>query len=1052
MPQGTVYLVGNQVCIVNCVLKKVAITLAVICVTGMVHAQWRGLRTTQLGPAEGLNMRVNRVVQGPDGHIYLGGTQGLVRYDGDEFELFAHNPDDSTTIGPGEVYNLIVGSDGLIWIGLRYGGLNSFNPISRKFQRNPLPKLPYFMTPTAHGLLEDDNGCLWVGGHHFQLLCFDRESREFIAYQPDWIDPEKYGRRLSISSILQDVNDPEVLWLSVVDYSNKGEGGYGIVSFDKRSEIFKSYPNAGRNYIQDSLGNLFGINVKGEISEFSTTSKQLKHLLFQIDDADQSMTRGILSVGNTYWVSTGSAILEMDNNGEFELLYQAKPEDPIEFGALSVDAVDNVWIGSTQGVTIVNPRDQNMRYFSLDQFDDAERIYPGRLAYDSKMNILYLSHHAVADGNRLYRIPLNGDSGNEADYIETNYNIDGIAVGTDDRVWLTGNGQMHEIGDDGKKVKTGSDLFDDISIPWLWNMRTSSTAWIGGIGDRKFIWYKYDEGLAHEIAVQDLPVWDGVNSYDKDFIGFNFSRKQEVAYLVSSVVHRLDLRSGSTTLLKFDAKYNPNGQPISDAVEDIEGNLWIAGIEFTGKFRIEGDSLILLKRYTVEDGLASSEIHELFVDQAGKVWLFTTNGINCIDAATDEVRYFGVNEGLPQIYIDPRQVIETPDGRIVTVNRNGIIVFDPELLWNSLSPRQVKVVIKAIRVNGKDISSNVDVNYLDTISVPISSKVIDIRFQGLSYPTDNRLTYSYRLGAEEDWINIGHNKLVTLPALSPGHYSFEVKAGSPASVAPVRGLVIHIPASFYQQLWFIAIVIAILIGGIYLFYRYRIRAIRNQEEAKTEVNKRMAELELKALRSQINPHFMFNSLNSIKDFILQAETEKAAEYLSDFAHLIRRILQHSREKVISLKDELETLILYIDLEQLRFDNAFVFNCIVDDNIDLEEVQIPPMLLQPYIENAIWHGLMHKQETGNLTLNFSRKNSSILCVIDDDGIGRDRARELKSLSAVRYKSMGMGITKDRIEILNKMNALGISVIVEDKIDPDGLPGGTKVTLRIPAEKV
>jgi hypothetical protein len=905
------------------------------------------------------------------------------------------------------------------------------------------------MTPTANGLLEDENGCLWVGGHHFQLLCFDRDSREFTAYEPDWIYPEKYGRRLSISTILQDVNDPEILWLSVVDYSHDKFGGFGIVSFTKTDGAFKSFPNAGRNVSQDSVGNLYGINLTGEISEFSTSTKRLEHLFFNIDLVDRNMARGILPVGNKYWVTTGSTILNMDGRGKFELIYQTRDRDPIEFGALSTDAVGNVWIGNSQGVTIVNPRDQMMKYFSLDQFDDIDRIYPGRLAYDARADILYLSRPSRVGSNRLYRIPLNGDSPKRADYITTRYNMNGLAVGDDHRVWLAGNGQMHIIGEDGIITKPSNNMFDDISLPWFWNMRTSSTGWVGGVGDREFLWFKSVTSAAHRLTVQDLPVWKRIASYDQDFIGFNFSRKKAFAYLISSVVHRIDLNTGSASLLAFDAKYNQNGQPISDAIEDLDGNLWIAGVEFTGKFRIEGDSLILLKKYTVEDGLASSEIHELFVDHSGRIWLFTTNGINCIDIETDEVRYFGVNEGLPQIYIDPRQIIETPDGRIVTVNRNGIIVFDPDLLWNSSSPQFETVAIKAIRINGNKISADVDVNYLDSISLPIGSKVIDIRFQGLAFPSDDRLSYSYRLAADEDWIDIGKNKLVTLPALSPGDYSFEVKAGAPTSTAPVRRLVIRVPAAFYQRLWFIVIIGLSLICGMYLFYRFRIRTIRSKEEAKTEVNKRMAELELKALRSQINPHFMFNSLNSIKDFILQAQTEKAAEYLSDFAHLIRRILQHSREKVISLKEELETLILYIDLEQLRFENAFDFNCIVDDNIDLEEVHIPPMLLQPYIENAIWHGLMHKADKGNLTLSFYRKSDCVLCEIDDDGIGRERARELKSLSAVRYKSMGMGITKDRIEILNKMNSLGISVIVEDKRDPAGNALGTKVTLQIRA---
>jgi LytS/YehU family sensor histidine kinase len=213
----------------------------------------------------------------------------------------------------------------------------------------------------------------------------------------------------------------------------------------------------------------------------------------------------------------------------------------------------------------------------------------------------------------------------------------------------------------------------------------------------------------------------------------------------------------------------------------------------------------------------------------------------------------------------------------------------------------------------------------------------------------------------------------------------------------------------------------------------------------------MAELELKALRAQMNPHFMFNSLNSIKNYILRAEPKIAAEYLSSFAHLIRLILQNSREKTITLQEELETLILYIELEQIRFENKFEFHCIVEDGLSLEQIRIPPMMLQPFVENAIWHGLMHMKESGNLYLRFSREGKMIASTIEDDGVGRKKALEMKSLSATRYKSMGMGITKDRMDIMNKMDDLGITAEIIDKYNDKGVPEGTKVIIRIPDDQ-
>lgn len=217
------------------------------------------------------------------------------------------------------------------------------------------------------------------------------------------------------------------------------------------------------------------------------------------------------------------------------------------------------------------------------------------------------------------------------------------------------------------------------------------------------------------------------------------------------------------------------------------------------------------------------------------------------------------------------------------------------------------------------------------------------------------------------------------------------------------------------------------------------------------INKQLAELELKALRSQMNPHFMFNSLNSIKTYIIEAKPDVAADYLSQFAHLVRRILQNSREKMISLKEEIESLQLYISLEQFRFENAFEFQYHIDQEIDIDSIQIPPMLLQPHVENAIWHGLMHKGPGGKLKLEFLRKNGNIKCIIEDNGIGREKAGEMKSLSARRHKSMGMGITQNRINLMNSIDAIGIHIEIVDMTDANGEPLGTKVIVSLPLKK-
>ena len=206
-----------------------------------------------------------------------------------------------------------------------------------------------------------------------------------------------------------------------------------------------------------------------------------------------------------------------------------------------------------------------------------------------------------------------------------------------------------------------------------------------------------------------------------------------------------------------------------------------------------------------------------------------------------------------------------------------------------------------------------------------------------------------------------------------------------------------------------------------------------------------------ALLAQMNPHFIFNSLNSIDSYIIRNESKQASEYLNNFARLMRLILQNSRSNYISLKDELVALGLYLQMESLRFKNKFSYVVDVQGDLDINATLIPPMLIQPYIENAIWHGIMCKTngEAGKVELGIYKKDDNLLCTISDNGIGRKKAAELKERKSNSHKrSMGMQITKDRIEIINKLYNLNTSVRIYDLENENGEASGTRVELIIP----
>jgi len=211
-----------------------------------------------------------------------------------------------------------------------------------------------------------------------------------------------------------------------------------------------------------------------------------------------------------------------------------------------------------------------------------------------------------------------------------------------------------------------------------------------------------------------------------------------------------------------------------------------------------------------------------------------------------------------------------------------------------------------------------------------------------------------------------------------------------------------------------------------------------------ELRQQATELEMQALRAQMNPHFIFNSLNSINRFILQNSGEKASEYLIKFSKLVRLILQNSQLAWITLERELESLELYLQLEALRFEYRFEYKIIISKDLDVSALKVPPLITQPYAENAIWHGLMHKNVKGQLDITVDEQNGYLFFRIADDGIGRKKSAALNSKSTTQKKSLGSKITAERIAMLQRS-----TVTINDLVDHDGAAMGTEVIIKIPA---
>jgi sensor histidine kinase YesM len=257
---------------------------------------------------------------------------------------------------------------------------------------------------------------------------------------------------------------------------------------------------------------------------------------------------------------------------------------------------------------------------------------------------------------------------------------------------------------------------------------------------------------------------------------------------------------------------------------------------------------------------------------------------------------------------------------------------------------------------------------------------------------------------------------------------------------------------FFHEFFFNLFPVLLTLSGwmlIYFLFHY-VRGVRKEEQLKIQYQLQTTELEAKALRAQMNPHFVFNCLNSIKALIQDDQKQKSVTYLTIFSKLIRTLFNNADKKEITLYDEIETCKLYLQLESIRFDPKFSYTVNVDETIDLKSLFVPALIIQPFIENAIWHGIVPKDAGGNVSLSVTRNNGKIEIMVEDNGIGREASMQSKAKSNISHQSKGVNLTQTRLELDNLMRRRNAELEIEDKIAVVGKANGTRVIIRMPQE--
>ena len=336
--------------------------------------------------------------------------------------------------------------------------------------------------------------------------------------------------------------------------------------------------------------------------------------------------------------------------------------------------------------------------------------------------------------------------------------------------------------------------------------------------------------------------------------------------------------------------------------------------------------------------------------------------------------------------------------------------------------------------------------------MPYSLNNISFYFDGISLTNPEKVLYSYKLeGYDKDWspyTDVNNTKYDNLP---PGKYKFKVKSCNNEGIWNIEPTVFSfiIKSPFYKTWWFIFFFLIAISGIVIIIFRLRVLQIKRKQQTEFEHLVEVSKAELTALRAQMNPHFVFNALNSIQHYILNSKGDEAVKYLSKFAKLIRIILNNSEKPITTINEDIEAIKLYLELEKMRFENKFEYSITIDSSIDGDYDEIPPMLIQPYLENAILHGVNPKEGSGHINISIKVVNQFIKISIKDDGIGREKSKAVQSLQpAARHKSLGMKITKDRVRILNTIHQSNLNVNIIDLYNDKNEAIGTQVDLFIP----
>lgn len=496
-------------------------------------------------------------------------------------------------------------------------------------------------------------------------------------------------------------------------------------------------------------------------------------------------------------------------------------------------------------------------------------------------------------------------------------------------------------------------------------------------------------------------------------------------YKVNSATHKVERITGIMNAVNVLFK-SKNGTFIIGTVKE-------------GLYTFDNKTLTRIDKIA---GLPSVEYNHVDEDTQGRIWCATSKGIYCLMGSNATSSFVKLDEtnGLPDTPILNVCIYKE---NVYFSTKSGLYRFAINKAVSFTEPKFFITAFKTAKQTYSDFSKR--------ITLPFSENTVTLSFENLTFEAIHSPRLIYELSGKINRTDSLNSSVLVLNNLPSGDYLLTVFAANSKLQKSKTCIKIQfsVEPPFYLKTWFIAGIAITVLALLLLINRLYITRIKKREEENNRINKLINASKLTAIQAQMNPHFIFNSINSIQNYILQKKEKDAYTYLAKFSKLIRMVLHNSDKTQIALYEEIDLMRTYIEIEQLRFDNSFDYEINVDDSVNEQEIFIPPMLIQPYIENAIWHGIMHldKQRKGLLVVSFIEENQLLKISIQDNGVGRKESLSYKK--DTEHKPVAMSLSQKRLEIMaDVFKQKNISIHITDLVDADNNANGTKVELNLP----